>query len=103
MKPPVKPAIAAPFVTRKREEVGPLLVAGSTLDGEEAMLLNMFQQVLAHYANAVLLLAPRHPQRFDEVASLLESSGLRYQRRSQWKEDRPNRGEEFSCSTALAN
>jgi 3-deoxy-D-manno-octulosonic-acid transferase len=95
VKPTVRPAIAAAFAALKREETGPLLVAGSTLDGEEAMLVEMFRQVLSRYPNAVLLLAPRHPERFDAVASLLESSGLRYQRRSQWKEERPIAGGVF--------
>ena len=48
-----------------------MLVAGSTLDGEEAMLLEMFRQVLPRYPEAVLVLAPRHPERFEVVASLL--------------------------------
>jgi 3-deoxy-D-manno-octulosonic-acid transferase len=95
VKPPAKPAIAAAFAAMKREETGPLLVAGSTLDGEEAMLFDMFRQVVARYPNAVLLLAPRHPERFDTVASLLVSSGLRYQRRSQWTEERPIAGGVF--------
>jgi 3-deoxy-D-manno-octulosonic-acid transferase len=95
VKPPAKPAIAAAFAAMKREEIGPLLVAGSTLDGEEAMLFDMFRQVVARYPNAVLLLAPRHPERFDAVASLLASSGLRYQRRSQWTEERPIAGGVF--------
>ncbi len=55
VKPPVRPAIAAAFATMKREEIGPLLVAGSTLEGEEAMLLEMFRQVVVRYPNAVLL------------------------------------------------
>ncbi len=49
VKPPARPAIAASFAAMKREEVGPLLVAGSTLDGEETMLLDMFRQVAARY------------------------------------------------------
>jgi 3-deoxy-D-manno-octulosonic-acid transferase len=61
-------------------------VAGSTLDGEEAMLLEMFREVLPRHPQAVLVIAPRHPERFEVVASLLDLSGLRYQRRSQWKE-----------------
>ena len=95
VKPPVRPAIAASFAAMESEEAGPLLVAGSTLNGEEAMLLEMFRQVLARYPNAVLLLGPRHPERFDAVASLLELSGLRYQRRSEWKEERPIAGGVF--------
>jgi 3-deoxy-D-manno-octulosonic-acid transferase len=93
--PPLRPPIAAAFDIMKREENGPLLVAGSTLDGEEAMLLEMFRQVLSRYPKAVLVLAPRHPERFDAVASLLELSGLGYQRRSQWKEAMPITGGVF--------
>ena len=92
VKPPVRPPIAAAFAAIKREENGPLLVAGSTLDGEEAMLLEMFRQVLSRYPKAVLVLAPRHPERFDVVASQLELSGLRCQRRSQWKAEKPIAG-----------
>ena len=95
VKPPLRPPIAAVFAAMKREETGPLLVAGSTLDGEEAMLLEMFRQVVARYPNAVLLLAPRHPERFDAVASLLASSGMPYQRRSHWKEAMPIAGSVF--------
>ena len=48
------------------------------------MLLEMFRQVAARYPGALLVLAPRHPERFDSVASLLASSGLRWQLRSEW-------------------
>ncbi len=89
--PPLRPAIAAAFATA-RKDGGPLLVAGSTLDGEEAMLFEMFRQVVARYPEALLVMAPRHPQRFDAVASLLESSGVAYQRRSQWHDGIPITG-----------
>ena len=90
VKPSAKPAIASHFAaTIQRGEIGPLLVAGSTLDGEEAMLLEMFRQVTACHPFVVLVLGPRHPERFDVVASILASSGLRYQRRSQWNGDSP--------------
>ncbi|MFI5115841.1 MAG: 3-deoxy-D-manno-octulosonic acid transferase [Terriglobales bacterium] len=95
VKPPLRPPIAAVFSAMKRAENGPLLVAGSTLDGEEAMLVEMFRQVLSRYPKAVLVLAPRHPERFDVVAALLELSGLRYQRRSQWKAGRHIAGSVF--------
>ena len=95
VKPPLRPPIAAVFTAIKREENGPSLVAGSTLDGEEAMLVEMFRQVLPRYPKAVMVLAPRHPERFDVVAALLETSGLRYQRRSQWKAGRPTAGDVF--------
>ncbi len=95
VKPPSRPPIAAVFATMKREESATLLVAGSTLDGEESMLLEMFRQVLSRYPQAVMVLAPRHPERFEVVASLLQSSGLRYQKRSQWKAGAPTAGSIF--------
>jgi 3-deoxy-D-manno-octulosonic-acid transferase len=84
-KPPAKSGLAAQFATAlERDEVSPVLVAGSTLDGEEAMLLETFRQVATRYPGALLVLAPRHPQRFEPVASLLAAADIRYQRRSQW-------------------
>lgn len=56
----------------------PLLVAGSTRDGDEAALLAARGAV----ADLQLLLAPRHPERFGEVSALLDRSGLRWSRRS---------------------
>ena len=64
-----------------------LVVAGSTLEGEEAALLAAWPQLLASDSNLVLLLAPRHPERFAAVAALLDRSGVRWGRRSAWSED----------------
>ncbi|MFN3544806.1 MAG: lipid IV(A) 3-deoxy-D-manno-octulosonic acid transferase [Thiobacillus sp.] len=58
----------------------PVLLAASTREGEEAPLLRAFAK--AAPADVLLVLVPRHPQRFDEVARLIESARLRYQRRS---------------------
>jgi 3-deoxy-D-manno-octulosonic-acid transferase len=58
------------------------MVAGSTLEGEESLLLDCFRQVAARFAQALFVLAPRHPERFESVASLLQSSGIPFQRRS---------------------
>ena len=68
----------------RRAEIGPVFVAGSTLEGEEEILLDCFRQIAANYPDALMVLAPRHPQRFDAVAGLLAASGLRWQRRSEW-------------------
>ncbi|HEY4975654.1 MAG TPA: glycosyltransferase, partial [Steroidobacteraceae bacterium] len=73
----------------------PLLVAGSTLEGEEAMLLECFRQVVARYPGALLVLAPRHPERFETVAALVAASGIRWQRRSQWDGQQPLGGGVF--------
>jgi 3-deoxy-D-manno-octulosonic-acid transferase len=61
------------------------LVCGSTVEGEEQMLLDTYAEVRANYPQCVMLLAPRHPERFDEVARMLEQSKVPFWRRSQWK------------------
>lgn len=68
----------------RKQEIGPVMVAGSTLEGEEPALLEMFQQVRSRYPGAILVLAPRHPERFDRVAEIVLSSAIPYQRRSRW-------------------
>ena len=59
-----------------------LLVAGSTLDGEEEMLLAAWPEVLRADAQMAMVLAPRHPERFAAVAEMLERSGVPWRRRS---------------------
>lgn len=59
------------------------VVAGSTLEGEEAALLEAWPQLLAADPKLVLVLAPRHPERFASVAGLVEKSGLPWMRRSE--------------------
>jgi 3-deoxy-D-manno-octulosonic-acid transferase len=58
----------------------PVLLAASTREGEEALLLHAF--AAAAPAEVLLVLVPRHPQRFDEVARLVGAAGLSYVRRS---------------------
>ena len=92
----VNPAILAQLkVAIERERISPVLVAGSTLEGEEAMLLPMFRQALVRYSDALLILAPRHPERFEAVASLLAASGIGHQRRSRWDGEQPVAGRIF--------
>ena len=57
-------------------------VAASTHDGEEDILLDGHRALLEAEPDALLVIAPRHPQRFDEVAEKLEGAGLIYQRRT---------------------
>jgi 3-deoxy-D-manno-octulosonic-acid transferase len=69
----------------------PVLVCGSTVEGEEKMLLGAFEEVRREFPNALMILAPRHPERFDEVAALTQglanapqgaSGGYKFWRRS---------------------
>jgi 3-deoxy-D-manno-octulosonic-acid transferase len=58
----------------------PLILAASTHAPEEQIMLDSFKQVRTKQP-ARLMLAPRHPERFNEVASLIQSSGLSWARR----------------------
>ncbi len=62
----------------------PIWVAASTHSGEEDIALSWQQQLLSNpeLAKALLIIVPRHPERFDEVAALIQSSGLLMVRRS---------------------
>ena len=58
----------------------PVFLAASTREGEEELLLNALQH--EGIEHLLIVIVPRHPQRFDEVAALIERHGLRMQRRS---------------------
>ncbi len=60
----------------------PLWVAGSTVEGEEPLVLAAFQHLRQRIPEAALLLAPRHPERFAAVTALVEGAGLPVVRRS---------------------
>ncbi len=61
---------------RQRWRNRPVWVAGSTRDDEEPKLLAAHQLLRKDRPDALLVLAPRHPERCDEVASLIERAGL---------------------------
>lgn len=66
-----------------RERFGPerkVFLAASTREGEEALLLDALNQM--HMPGLLLVIVPRHPQRFAAVANLLEQRNITYQRRS---------------------
>ena len=60
----------------------PVLTAGSTHPGEDEALIAAFLEHLKGSANTLLILVPRHPERFDVVAGLLAESGLSVARHS---------------------
>jgi len=66
------------------EHAGPILVCGSTVEDEEPVLLKAFENIRVAHPRAMVILAPRHPQRFDDVAILLQQLGMPHFRRSRW-------------------
>jgi 3-deoxy-D-manno-octulosonic-acid transferase len=62
-----------------------LVVAGSTLEGEEAALVEAWPRLLAADPQLAMVLAPRHPERFAGVAALLDQSGVAWVKRSDWR------------------
>lgn len=65
----------------------PVVLAAVTREGEETPLLQCWAACAS--PRPLLLLVPRHPQRFDEVAALVEAAGLSLVRRSSWQERPP--------------
>jgi 3-deoxy-D-manno-octulosonic-acid transferase len=60
----------------------PLIVAGCTMDHEEEKVLLAFRRVRERHPRASLLIAPRHPERFDEVDALVRNAGFACRRRT---------------------
>ncbi len=65
------------------QEGDTVFLAGSTQDPEERLALAAFQALAPAHPDLRLVLVPRHPDRFEEVAQLLSASGVAWQRRSQ--------------------
>ena len=61
----------------------PVIIAGSTLKGEEEPVIRAFNRVRASGVNALLVIAARHPERFDEVERLCRHEGLTVVRRTE--------------------
>jgi 3-deoxy-D-manno-octulosonic-acid transferase len=83
LPPPAMPPIVA-SLRAALGDAGPVIVCGSTVEGEEPLLLRAFEDILASDPQAVMILAPRRPERFAEVGRLLESLGIRFWKRSLW-------------------
>ena len=75
------PAVALEKGLHLRESIGnrPVLMCASTRDGEETQILDALEELAE---NALVLLVPRHPQRFDDVARTIEKRGIAMVRRS---------------------
>jgi len=73
---------AKPVAIPKTRKV---ITAGSTHRGEEETLLWVFAKLRGKFPELMLILAPRHPERFDEVEGLVNSAGFECQRRTRLK------------------
>ncbi len=83
----IRPSANSPLVSDLRTAIAkdsPVIVCGSTAEGEEELLLAAFQQLLEKHSKSVMVLAPRHPERFDHVAGLVGARNLPLVRRSNW-------------------
>lgn len=69
-------------ILRKHWGLRPTLIAASTHEGEEVIILEAFRQLRHQFQDALLILIPRHPDRFNRVARLCESNGFSVVKRS---------------------
>jgi len=60
-----------------------VIVAASTHEGEDKQILSLFNQLYNNFPTLLLIIVPRHPERFDQVADLIENKQLSLQRRSE--------------------
>lgn len=80
----VTPELAAKAVTLRRQWAShrPVWIATSTHEGEEVKILACHQQLLKQFPNLLLILVPRHPERFAKAETLTREAGLSYRLRS---------------------
>lgn len=98
----VRPGATAAVVEDLRRTIPagtPVVVCGSTAEGEEEILLRAFQDCLRKFPTAVMVLAPRHPERFDQVAGLISSLQTPLVRRCAWVAPRTVSGSVFLLDT----
>jgi len=67
-----------------------IVVCGSTGPGEEQIILSHYRNLKSQFPNLRLVIVPRHPQRFDEVAALTEADGFKCVRRSRKQSSTPD-------------
>ncbi len=94
-----RPSPGEDSCARLREILGlppgcPVLVAGSTAEGEEAIVVEAWREARRSVPALVLIVAPRHPERFASAARAIEAAGGRVRKRSQGGADGPPRPED---------
>lgn len=78
-----------------------IFIAGSTQEPEEAYALETYRHLRRRFPNLRLILVPRHQERFEEVAQLVETRGFPLLRRSVWKQETRNRHRQTTDTPVL--
>lgn len=85
----------------------PIITVASSREGEEALLLQAWRSVswrsFVADMKPVLLLVPRHPQRFGEIAQMISTSGMSFSRRSEWSATPQNQTDALPPKALLAD
>lgn len=71
---------------------GPVIVAGSTHEGEEELMASIYTDLKRDFPHLNLIIAPRHPERFGRVENMLRSKGIRFLKRSELLEGQKTEG-----------
>lgn len=84
----IYPQLTSEEMTKWRQQLGIVpgdlvLVVGSTHDPEEKIILDTLKEVWQHIPNLKVMIVPRHPERFNEVAGLISTRKLRFSRLSE--------------------
>lgn len=83
----IKPTMNAQQITELANSIklngARLIVAASTHKGEDEIVLGAFKTLKSEFPDIKLLLAPRHPERYEKVTQLLEETGMAFGKRSQ--------------------
>ena len=74
--------VLAPELTERLSGVSPLWIAASTMPGEEEQVLDAFAEARKQHQDLTLLIAPRHPERFDAVEKTIRARGFEVSRRT---------------------
>ncbi len=82
VEPPAEQIAAGTSLRKNIGSQRPVWIAASTHEGEEGAALDAHARVLNHFPDALLILVPRHPQRFEPVAREVRDSGLSFSLRS---------------------
>ena len=78
------------LATRRQWQAQPVWIAASTHAGEDEIVLAAHRRLRERHPRALLILVPRHPERFDAVAALIDSAGFAYRRRARGETPAPD-------------